>query len=97
MRLAKLECRLVPEPDLVAENEKLRAILDECRQRELDDLRQRLADATESARHYREEAQRNADLGRQIAADYERQVRDLQSRNQILEQARANVRPNRPG
>lgn len=65
--------------DLASENEQLRAELEEYRQRELDGLRQRLAEALQLAEHYRAEASRNAETGRQIASMYEQKVAKLEA------------------
>lgn len=80
---------------LKAENDSLRQQVEEYRQRELADLRQRVAKAEEDVAHYRAEAQRNADLGRQIATEYQTQVADLRRKLETLETARTNVRATR--
>ena len=77
--------------NLQAENEKLRQQLEEYRQRELADLREQLAEAKRAVEHYRAEAQRNADLGRQIAAESQGEIARLKERISVLEETR-NVR-----
>ena len=70
---------------LLQQNESLRAELDAFRQREYETLRSQLAEARAQAEHYRKEAQRNADIGKQIAADMERQIVELKTKNEIYE------------
>lgn len=53
------------------EIEKLRAELDEFRRRELSDLKSALAAAMLDRDHYRSEAYRNAEIGRQIAREHQ--------------------------
>jgi len=57
--------------------EQLRVELAEMRQRELLYLKERIKELTEERNHYRTEAQRNADLGKQIAAEYESERKSL--------------------
>ena len=74
-------------PDaLQAENEKLRQEIEAYRLRELESLRDQLAEAKAEAAHYRSEAQRNADLGRKIHAEQQAEIDRLQNRLQSLEQ-----------
>jgi len=79
---------------LAQENAELRRQLEEYRQRELADLRQRLAKAEEDVTRYRAEADRNAQVGRQIAVEAQSTIAGLRSK---LDSARrlenANVRP----
>lgn len=70
---------------LLAQNESLRAELDAFRKRETEELKRQLAEAKASAEHYRKEAQRNADIGKQIAADYEKKLVELQTKIDIYE------------
>lgn len=77
---------------MTSEVETLRAQLEEYRQRELTDLRQQLAEARASAEHYRAEAQRNADVGRQIAAESGVTIAELRAKISTLEQVQSNVR-----
>lgn len=77
---------------LQAENEALRAELDGCRRRELEALRTQLAEAKAAAEHYRLEAQRNADLGREIHREGQAESARLKARIQSLEQL-PNARP----
>ena len=81
--------------ELQAENERLRLDLESCRQRELEGLRLRLVAAEEAAAHYRQEAERNAAVDRQIDAEYRKQVSELQERLRTAERM-ASVRPPRP-
>jgi len=78
--------------EIRAENESLRQQLELYRQRELVDLRQQLAEAKEAADHFRKEAQRNADIGRQVASEYQQQVTELRSKLSTLEQVNTSVR-----
>lgn len=66
---------------------ELREQIEVYRQRELTDLRERLAKADEAADHYRAEAERNAALGRQIATEYQSQVTELKAKIAAYEQA----------
>ncbi len=70
---------------LAAENQLLRDEVEAYRRRELADLREQLALATANVDHYRAEAQRNADLGRQIHTEAQVQIEKLKSRIQALE------------
>jgi len=62
-----------------SEIERLRAEVEQRRQQELDDLRQRLAVALSDVEHYRAEANRNAQVGRQIAADSQQTIAALRT------------------
>lgn len=75
-----------------AEVERLRAELEKYRQRELDDMRHRLAEAESLVVHYRDEANRNANTGRQIASEYERQVTELKAKIAVYERIDSSVR-----
>jgi hypothetical protein len=77
---------------ILEENSKLRELLEQHRERELAELRQRTLDAEAKVEHYRNEAQRNADLGRQIAAEYERKIVELQAKVDSYERT-ATARP----
>lgn len=72
--------------DLQAENAELRQRNEEYRLRELSDLREQLAQARADAAHYRSEAERNAELGRQIHREAEAERASLQTRIQSMEQ-----------
>ena len=72
--------------DVKAENAELRQQLEEYRLRELLALREQLAQARTDAAHYRAEAERNAELGRQIHREAEAERISLQTRIQSLEQ-----------
>ena len=77
---------------ILEENAKLRALLEEHREREINELRERTLAAEAKVEHYRNEAQRNADLGRKIAADYQQKIVELESKIQVYEQT-ATARP----
>ena len=77
---------------LQADNEQLRQQLEAYRQRELADLREQLAQAKADVAHYRAEAERNANVGRQIHREAEVERSRLQTRIQSLEQL-PNARP----
>jgi len=85
----------VDAQQLQAENDALRQELEANRQRELTDLRQQLTEAKADAAHYRAEAERNANLGRQIHAEGQAEITRLRERIQLLENV-PNVRPARP-
>lgn len=78
---------------VLEENSRLRALLEQHRERELADLRQRTLEAEAKVEHYRNEAQRNADIGRQIAAEYERKIMELKAKVEAYERAATAVRP----
>ena len=64
---------------LESEVERLRAEVESYRQRELTELRSALAAARQEADHFRAEAHRNADIGRQIAAQSQQQISELRT------------------
>lgn len=68
------------ETDLQSEVERLREEVESYRQRELADLRAALSAAREEADHFRREAQRNADIGRQVAAGYQQQLTEMRTK-----------------
>ncbi len=72
--------------DLQGENAELRQRIEEYRLRELSSLQELLAQARAEVAHYRAEAERNADLGRQIHREAEAERVRLQTRIQSLEQ-----------
>ncbi len=79
---------------LQAEVEILRQQVEVYRQSELDTLREQLAEAKASSAHYKGEAERNAEVGRQIHREAEAERTRLLVRVQALEQlpnARADV------
>lgn len=76
---------------VLEENSRLRALLEQHREREMADLRQRTLEAEAKVEHYRNEAQRNADIGRQIAAEYEKKIMELKSKVEAYE--RTSTRP----
>ena len=76
---------------LEQEVERLRQEVESYRQREMDELRQRLVQAQTEAAHYRAEAQRNADIGRQIAAQAESEIKTLKAQLEGLRHADAHA------
>ena len=80
--------------DIIEENKRLQSLVEEYRQKEIDELRKRLVDAEAKAEHYQNEAQRNADVGRQIASQYETKITELRTKLEIYE--RTSTRPSRP-
>lgn len=68
---------------LESEVERLRAEVESYRQRELTELRSALAAARQEADHFRAEAHRNADIGRQIAAQSQQQISELRTKLDI--------------
>ena len=71
---------------LQAENEELRQQVEAYRQSELVALREQLAEARAQATHYHAEAERNAEIGRQIHREAEAELAHLKARLQALEQ-----------
>jgi len=71
---------------LQAEVAKLRQVVDEHRRSEIDRLRSELETALTAADHYRAEATRNADLGRQIYAEMKAKVDNLESQLKAMQQ-----------
>jgi len=65
---------------LQSENDALRAAVEAYRQREVVALREQLAAAMADVAHYRSEADRNAQIGRKIAAESQATIADLRSR-----------------
>ena len=78
-----------------SELEQLRRQVEEYRLRELADLREQLAEQKALVAHYRSEAQRNADLGRQIDAQYREEVALLRSKLALTTELQS-VRQPRP-
>ena len=78
-----------------AEILELREQLEAYRLREVEDLRSQLAEAKAEAAHYRTEAERNAQLGHQIAREAESERVRLKDRISVLEQP-PDTRPQRP-
>lgn len=68
---------------LESEVERLRAEVESYRQRELTELRSALAAARQEADHFRAEAHRNADIGRQIAAQSNQTISDLRTKLEL--------------
>ena len=64
----------------------LRQQVEEFRRSELTNLKEQLASAMADVSHYRAEAQRNADLGRQIHLEAQTTISRLQERLSALEQ-----------
>ena len=81
---------------LQAELAELRQQLAAYRQREMDDLRVRLAAAEADALHYRAEAERNMKLGHQIHAEAQQEIQRLRSQLEAKESL-SNVRVPAPG
>jgi len=75
------------DPNLEAEILKLREQLEASRLREVEDLRSQLAETKAEAAHYRAEAERNAQLGHQIAREAESERTRLRERISALEQS----------
>ena len=71
--------------DPQAENAELREQLEAYRLRELSDLREQLAQARADAAHYRAEAERNANIGRQIHLEAQAEIEHLRTRVQASE------------
>ena len=61
------------------EIERLRTEVAQRRQQELDGLRQQLSDALADAAHYKSEANRNAEIGRQIASEAQQTIAGLRT------------------
>jgi hypothetical protein len=86
----------VTNEQLRAENEQLRSELEQWRQRELEDLRLQLATAIAEREHYKQEAYRNAEIGRQIYAQEQEIISGLRNKleaKERLENARISLRP----
>lgn len=73
-----------PDGQLQQEVDRLRAEVEQYRQRELADLKSALSLARDEVAHYKIEAQRNADVGRQIAGMYETKLADLRAKLEAL-------------
>lgn len=71
--------------DLEQENEELRHQLESYRQREISELQERLSVAVAEADHFRSEAHRNAELGRQIASEAQATIADLRAKLSVYE------------
>lgn len=80
------------DADLQAEVDKLRAQVEAYRQRELDDLKAQLATAIAERDNYRNEAYRNAEVGRQIAAGLQEEINRLRSQLEVKEQVSRSLR-----
>ena len=74
---------------------RLRQQVEEYRLRELESLQTQLAEAKANAEHYRAEAERNAQIGHQIAREAEAERARLRERISVLEQS-SSVRTSRP-
>lgn len=72
--------------ELQAEVDRLRGEVEAHRLRELAELRSQLAEAKYAIQHYREEAERNAGIGREISAEAQAQIAKLRAE---LDTARA--------
>lgn len=81
------------DEQLQAENDRLRKEIEAYRQRELAALREQLAEARASVRHYKEEAERNAQVGRQIHLTAQETIQELRSKLQARDAILPNSRP----
>lgn len=72
-------------PGLQEENERLRSQLEQYREQELSELRSRLEQALADVQHYKSEAQRNADVGRQIATETQKTIAELRAKLSVYE------------
>lgn len=75
-----------------SEIDELRQQVEAYRQRELADLKSALAVARQEAEHYRGEAHRNADIGRKIAMESQREITELRAKLDALTKADTNAR-----
>jgi hypothetical protein len=83
----------VSDPEVLqAEVDRLRAEIESYRERELTELKTSLAVARQEAVHFRAEAQRNADVGRQIASEAQEQIATLRSQIESLRREAVNAR-----
>jgi hypothetical protein len=78
-----------------AEIAKLREQIEAFRLREVEDLRTQLTEAKAQAVHYRQEAERNVQIGHQIAREAEAERARLRERISALEQSH-DTRQQRP-
>ena len=78
--------------ELQAEVERLRAEVENYRQRELAEVRSQLADAIRERNHYQQEAHRNADLGRQIYSEQQAEITRLRAELDVQQQTQRNLR-----
>lgn len=83
---------MASEAELQAEVDKLRAQVEAYRQRELDDLKAQFATAIAERDNYRNEAYRNAEVGRQIAAGLQEEITRLRSQLEVKEQVSRTLR-----
>ena len=67
------------------ELEQLRALVEEYRQRELEELRRRVAEAEHAAQHYRAEATRIERAGRELQAILQERINKLEAQLQARE------------
>ena len=79
----------LPDDNLLLREEvkRLESVVEDYRLREIEDLRMALESAQKDVQHYRAEAQRNADLGREIAAEYQVQIAKLGTKGTKLDPA----------
>ena len=71
------------------EVDRLRSEVASYRQREMEEIHASLARARADADHYRNEAHRNAELGRKIAMEYQKQITELRAELEVLRKASA--------
>lgn len=83
---------MADKDSLQAENDKLRAELEGYKQRELADAKSALAAMTMERDHYRSEAIRNVDVGRQIASELQDEINRLKSQIDVKEQVARQLR-----
>ena len=81
--------------DQAQEIAELRSQLEAYRLREIEDLRSQLAEAKAQAAHFRTEAERNVQIGHQIAREAEAERARLRERINVLEQSNSVRRPTR--
>lgn len=74
----------------------LRQQIEDYRLHEIEDLRVQLAEAKSNTVHYRQEAERNAQLGHQIAREAEAERARLRERISVLEQSHSVRQPRHP-
>lgn len=78
--------------DVPSEVERLRAELETYRLRELQGLRDTLAAVVAERDHYKAEAYRNADIGRQIHQDAQAELTKLRTQLEVKQQTERAIR-----
>jgi len=79
-----------------AEIQRLREQVEAYRLREVEELKAQLSEAKALAAHYRQEAERNVQIGHQIAREAEAERARLRERISVLEHSSTTGRPQRP-